>query len=271
LAVHWKCGTPASTAATVFATAQEVSFWQWMPRRATASSGAGDERREHAAVGVAQDGGLGAGFEGGRDDAGGVLGVEAVAVEEVLAVEEDAAALADEVRDAVADHRQVLFRRGTQGTLDMAQVGLGHERHGGGLGVEQRADLRVVLRADAGLAGRTERDEDGVLEVELGARSAEELGVLRHGSGPAALDEPDAEFVEQPRDGELVDDGVADRLTLGPVAQRGVVHLHWLLLLAGRQARRDQQKNPSRMREVCAASGGMLGALGANNEPSHVR
>ncbi len=33
LAVHWKCFTPASTAAIVFATAQEVSFWQWMPSR----------------------------------------------------------------------------------------------------------------------------------------------------------------------------------------------------------------------------------------------
>ena len=33
LAVHWKCGTPASTAAMVLATAQEVSFWQWMPSR----------------------------------------------------------------------------------------------------------------------------------------------------------------------------------------------------------------------------------------------
>ena len=30
--VPWTCTTPASTAARVFATAQPVSLWQWMPR-----------------------------------------------------------------------------------------------------------------------------------------------------------------------------------------------------------------------------------------------
>jgi len=64
---------------------------------------------------------------------------------------------------------------------------------------------------------------DAVLQGELAVRGAgEELGVLGHRAGPAALDEAHPELVEQPRDRQLVGDGVRDALALGPVAQRRV-------------------------------------------------
>ena len=65
----------------------------------------------------------------------------------------------------------------------------------------------------------------GVLQVQLGLGPLEELGVLGHGAGPAALDEAHAELVQQPRDRELVGDRVADALALPAVAQRGVEDL----------------------------------------------
>jgi hypothetical protein len=205
-----------------------------------------DARRQHAAVGVAHHRRLGPGGEGGRGHAGRVVGVDDVPVEEVLAVEEDAAALADEVRDGVPDHCEVLLAGGPQRPLDVPDVGLGDQGHGRGLGVEQGSYLRVVLDAYPRLAGRPERDEDGMPEIEFLAGPLEELGVLGQGAGPAALDEPDAELVEQPGDRELVDHRVADGLALGPVAQGGVVNLHL--------PDPFQQKDPPRMREVCASS-----------------
>src|SRR5690606_40056765 len=91
---------------------------------------------------------------------------------------------------------------------------------------EQCAYLRVVPRRGAGTPGRSERDECGVGQLELtGGRTGEELRVLRHGTRPATLDEPDTELVEMPCDGELVGHRVRDPLTLGPVAQRGVVQV----------------------------------------------
>ena len=58
---------------------------------------------------------------------------------------------------------------------------------------------------------------------ELAGRGArEEIGVLRQCTGPTALDEADPDLVEQPGDGQLVGDGVADALALRAVAQRGV-------------------------------------------------
>ena len=57
-------------------------------------------------------------------------------------------------------------------------------------------------------------------QLQLAGRGAgEELGVLGHRAGPAALDEAHPELVEQPRHGQLVADRVRDALTLGPVAQ----------------------------------------------------
>jgi hypothetical protein len=61
-----------------------------------------------------------------------------------------------------------------------------------------------------------------VPQRELGPCAGEELRVLGQSTGPAALDEADADLVEQPGHGELVGDGVAHSLALGAVAQRRV-------------------------------------------------
>ncbi len=181
-----------------------------------------DLRGEHAAVGVAEDDDVGAGLRGRPYDRLGVLGVGAVAVEEVLAVDEDAAALGAEVGDRVADHRDVLVERRAQGEFDVTVVGLGDQGDDGGAGVQEGRDLRVVRRLGAGAAGGAEGHELRVLEVDLVLRAGEELGVARVGAGPAALDEAHAEVVQVPGDGQLVGDRQIDAFALGAVAQRGV-------------------------------------------------
>ena len=86
-----------------------------------------------------------------------------------------------------------------------------------------RATSGSSAAVDAGPAGRAERRQRRVLEVELVLRAPEELGVLGVRARPAALDEPDAEVVEVPRDGQLVGDREVEPLLLGAVAQRRVV------------------------------------------------
>ena len=202
--------------------------------------------REHAAVGVAENPDVGAGTGRRVQDADAVVGIVPVTVEEVLAVDEDAATVLTQERHGVAHHGEVLLVRGAQGLLDVPDVGLGDEGDDRGLRVDQGADLEVVLHAHTGLAGRAEGHQHRVPQLQLaGRRPREELGVLRHRAGPAALDESHADLVQQARHGELVGDGVRDALALRAVAQRGVedvevVGLHEVSCRAGRA----KQKTP---------------------------
>src|SRR5262249_56100058 len=100
-------------------------------------------------------------------------------------------------------------------------------------------------------AGRPERREGGVAELQLGAGPPEELGVLGDRAGPSAFDEADAELVQAPRDGQLVGDGQREAFLLGAVAQRGVVDVeavvgHVSSVLYGTATRPDKAKDPSR-------------------------
>ena len=175
--------------------------------------------REHAAVGVAQRDDVGAGGGRGPYHLERVRRVGAVAVEEVLGVQEDPLALVAQVPHGVLDHRQVLLQRRAQRQLDVPVVRLRDQRHDGGAAVAQRGDQRVVGSLAAGPSGRAERGQRRVLEVELGPGPREELGVLRVGARPAALDEADAELVQVPRDGQLVGDREGQALLLRAVAQ----------------------------------------------------
>ena len=88
---------------------------------------------QHAAVGVAQDERRRSPGLRREQRAHGVLGVKAVAVEEVLGIEDHAAPLASEERDGLLDHREVLVAGDAQGALRVADVALGDERDDGRL------------------------------------------------------------------------------------------------------------------------------------------
>jgi hypothetical protein len=141
----------------------------------------------------------------------------------VLGVEEDPLPLPAQVGDRVADHGKVLFQGRAQGQPDVPVMTLGDKGHDRRARLAQRGDQRVIGRLDAGPAGRAERGELRVLELQLGGCEPEELGVLRDGAGPAALDEPDAELVEPGRDRQLVGDGQVQALLLCAITQGGVV------------------------------------------------
>ena len=127
----------------------------------------GDPVGQHAAVGVAQGDDLRAGLGGRAQHLEGVRPVGAVAVEEVLGVEEDRLPLLAQVRDRVAHHREVLLERGAQRELDVAVVRLRDEGDDAGAGVAEGTHERVVGSPYAGPAGGAEGREPRMAEVEL--------------------------------------------------------------------------------------------------------
>src|SRR5699024_1180753 len=113
----------------------------------------------------------------------------------------------------------------------------------------------------------------------------EELRVPRDGAGPSALDAGHSQFVQECGDRELIGDREVHALLLGAVAQRGVVDLHGVgggcithcvvtsmpvggtepggrpggtgswsrsAILRGGRVCLTQQKDPPKVREVCA-------------------
>ena len=181
-----------------------------------------DLPRHGAAVGVAHDEVIGASFIGGLVTGGGILGVHLVAVESVLAIEDDFAALRLQVGDGVADHGEVFLRRGAQDFRDVEHGSLADQRDDRRAGLEQKRDLLVALDLGIGAAGAAERGQFGVLEVEF-LRLAEELDVLLVGAGPSPLDIVHAEGVEPLGDAEFIGEGEVDAFTLGAIAESGVV------------------------------------------------
>src|SRR5690606_35722967 len=100
-------------------------------------------------------------------------------------------------------HREVLLESRAEGQLHVPVVTLGDKGHDRRAGFAQCCDQGVVGRLHACPAGRAERGELRVPQVELCSSAPEELGVLGVGSRPASLDEADAQVVQVARDSEL--------------------------------------------------------------------
>ena len=194
---------PASTAASELATAQPVSLWQWMPRRAPADGAATScddvaaprraASRRWCRTGRRPRRPPRAAAQHGLERVGAVV---AVAVEEVLGVEEDPPPLAaEEARRCrgssrgsprgwcAAPARRAARRLGDEG--DHRGAGVSRARTSGSSAA--RVPARRVAPNAASVAFRRSSSS---------WRPLEELGVLGVRARPAALDEADAELVE---------------------------------------------------------------------------
>jgi len=177
---------------------------------------------ERAAVGVAQ-GEVGCAPAFRRDQGSeGVIGIVLEAVEKVLGIVDDLPALGDEMAHRVLDHGEVFLGRGADDFGDMEQPRLADDGHDGSPGVEQHLELGVVGGGDAGAAGRPEGGDLGMTKFQP-AHLGEERDIAGVGAGEAALDIVDAEMIQSFSDEELVSYGERYALTLGAVAEGGVV------------------------------------------------
>ena len=105
----------------------------------------------------------------------------------------------------------------------MQQPGLAEDGDDGRFGLQELADLVVVLHRQILAPGGAEGGEAGAVKV--GLACAEEFNVLGIGAGPAALDKVNAKGVEPFGNAQLVLDGEADAFALAAIAQGRIVNL----------------------------------------------
>ena len=172
------------------------------------------------------------------------LGVVAVAVEEVLGIEEHAQAVALQERDRISDHRHAFGEIGTQRFGDVVVPRLADDAHRRRARLDEIAQRRVVVDLALDTAGGPERHQRRRVELQLGRGAPEELFVLRVGARPAAFDVVDAQVVELLGDAQLVLDRQRDAFELRAVAQRRVVDLDLSRCLLVRFTRRHVRPNP---------------------------
>ncbi len=177
---------------------------------------------QRATVGVAQHQRLGAGLLRRCQDRQGEVRVAAVAVEEVLRIEEDPEVVLAQEPHGVGHHGHGFVERRPQGLGNVPVPRLGHDAGDRRPGVHQVGQDGVGLRLHTGPPGRAERHQRrrGQAQLLLGPR--EELDVLGVRAGPAALDEGDTEVIELLGDAQLVVDGERQALLLAAVPQNGV-------------------------------------------------
>ena len=183
-----------------------------------------DFLREAAAVGVAQDQELRAGFPGGAQACQGVLRVGLESVEEVLGVVEKLLGVGPQEGERIADEFQVAFEGDLQGVGDVDVPGLAEDGQDRRARLHQSQQVLVVFGHDLGGVRGAEGCQLGRAQLVL-AHLGEEALVLGVGTGPSAFDVGDAELVEPGGDAQLVLGGQVQLLGLRAVAQGGVVDL----------------------------------------------
>ena len=158
---------------------------------------------EAAAVRVTQHHRRRAGVDGRSQGGKGIGRICLAAVEEVLGVVDDLPPGRSQMRDRIADHRQVLLRRGAEHLGHVEEPALAEDRGDRRLRRHQRPDVRILLGPIGTMARRAERGQPGMPERHS-AGGREELLVLRIGAGPAALDVRESSLVEPSGDLQLV-------------------------------------------------------------------
>ena len=204
----------------------------------------GDEGRQAAAVGVAESDVLGPSLGGGPHAFERVGGVVAVAVEEVLGVEDRPLALRAQEGDRVGDHRQVLLGRDLDHLVDVQAPALADQTDDGREALDQDAQGGVVLGGDVAAPGHAEGGDRRLLQLQLGEQ-LEELRLLGVGAGEAGLDEVDAEPVEGLDDLELLAHRERHSLTAHAVPQGGVVELYLFHLMPFASKDRGRLRRPA--------------------------
>ena len=185
----------------------------------------GDEARQAAAVGVAEGDVLGAGLGGGAHAFERVAGVVAVAVEEVLGVEDRPLALR---RRQKAIESAIIARfssRETRITFSTWRPeALADQADDRGEGADQDRQRLVLGGGAVAAPGHAEGGDRRVRELDLG-EALEELRLLRVGAREAGLDEVDAEPVEGLDHLQFLADGERHAVAAHAVPQGCVVEL----------------------------------------------
>ncbi len=178
-----------------------------------------DLMRHGAAIGVAQHHPARAGIVSRLRTSQREFRIFLVAVEEMLAVEHHFAAGLLRRLHAVTDRGKIFLVGGLERHAHLIGRRLRDKTDRVRFGFQERRQTRIVRGRAAGTPRHAERREAGVVELRLRCK---EFGIGGIGTGIAAFDVVDAEFVEHPGDKLLVMQREIDAVGLRAVAQSGV-------------------------------------------------
>src|SRR5262245_19119290 len=175
---------------------------------------------QRAAIGVAEHDPARAGVIGGLGASERVSGIDLVAVEEMLAIDQRLAPARDDGLGRFLDRREILFEADAERDIDVEVPRLRDEADRCDLGGKQRLKAGIVGERAARPLGHAKGGE-----VRMSERTGlgEESGVGGVRAGIAGLDIVDPERVELLGDQPFVLDREIDAVRLRAVAERGVV------------------------------------------------
>ena len=175
-----------------------------------------------AAVGVAQDQGVGPGVGRGGQGRQGVCRVPGVSVEKMLGVEKHFQVMLFQVSHGVTDHGQVFIQGVVHDFRDMQIPGLADNGHGRGAAFDQKFDVLILLHRHPAFTRGTEGRQPCVLKIDLPGelKKPQVLGV---GPRPAAFNVVDAEIIKHPGDSDFILGGEIDVFSLHAVPKGGVI------------------------------------------------
>jgi len=136
----------------------------------------------------------------------------------VLGIKEHLNPSGGQIRNRVADHRQVLFAGGAQHLFDVHRRRFSDDDSHGHSGLQQRRDAGVLLDGHSHPARAAEGSNTRVAERQV-ARAGKELGILGVGARPASLDVGYAQLIQLGRNANLVLYGKRDAFHLRTIAQ----------------------------------------------------
>jgi hypothetical protein len=180
---------------------------------------------EGTAIGVTQHQAVGPGLLGRLQGFHGIFGIGPVAVEKMFGVVDDLPDVFLEEFQGIEDHLEVFFKADSEGLAHMEIPGLAEDGDGVRFGLNQGAEIVILIRRGFGPPRSPERGDLGLFQVDA-FDFLEEGDVFGIGSGPAPFDVVDPQFIELFGNADLVGDQESDILGLRPVAQGGVVQLH---------------------------------------------
>ena len=209
---------------------------------------AGDFLRKRTPIRVAEHQHIGPGVAGGTQRVERVFGVVLVAVEKMLGVIENLAAVLFKERHRVGDHREVFIRRHIQNLRDMEQPGLADDRHDRRLRIEKQFHLRIRFDRHTTSARAAEGGDLRIFPFQF-RRLAEKRRVAWVRARPTTFDVIHTKRIKPLGDANLVEDRKRNSRALRAVAQCGVVdrdRFHeWAETLCPRRGRIKNAGTPS--------------------------
>ena len=174
--------------------------------------------RQRAAIGVAQHHPPRARLQRRAEAGQRVIRVRAVAVEEMLGIEQRLAPLRHKMRDTCADGLKVLVQRDPECGRHMERVRLAHQTDRRRARIQHRRQNIIILRRPTNPLGHAEGGHGGARRGHL----REEFAVRRIRPRPSALDVVHPKRIQRLRHGELFRRRELHALRLLPVAEGGV-------------------------------------------------